>query len=76
MTPHTPPPSRPWFKSYDPRLPHTLQPYPDKTLLDVLSETVSQRPEHDAIIFKGLHLTYARLAALSDSFAAPSSTSA
>jgi long-chain acyl-CoA synthetase len=63
-------PDRPWFKSYDPLLPHTLQPYPDKTLLDALSETVSQRPEHTAIIFKGLHLTYARLAALSDAFAA------
>ena len=70
MTPHTPPPTRPWFKSYDPRLPHTLQPYPDKTLLDVLAETLAQRPAHDAIIFKGLHLTYARLAALSNSFAA------
>jgi long-chain acyl-CoA synthetase len=60
---------RPWFKSYDPLLPRTLQPYPDLTLLDVLAETVRQRPEHTAIIFKGLHLSYARLAALSDAFA-------
>jgi long-chain acyl-CoA synthetase len=61
---------RPWFKSYDPLLPHTLKPYPDQTLLDVLRETVSLRPGYTALIFKGLHLTYTRLAALSDAFAA------
>jgi len=69
MTPDTLSPDRPWFKSYDPLLPRTLQPYPDLTLLDVLAETVTQRPDHTALIFKGLHLTYARLAALSDAFA-------
>ena len=61
---------RPWFKSYDPLLPRTLEPYPDCTLLDILADTVKQRPDHTAIIFKGLHITYARLAALSDAFAA------
>jgi hypothetical protein len=35
---------RPWFKSYDPGLPRTLEPYPDCTLLDILVETVRQRP--------------------------------
>jgi hypothetical protein len=35
---------RPWLSSYDPGLPHTLAPYPDGTLLDVLAETVRQRP--------------------------------
>jgi len=61
---------RPWFKSYDPLLPRTLEPYPDCTLLDILADTVKQRPDHTAIIFKGLHITYARLDALSDAFAA------
>jgi long-chain acyl-CoA synthetase len=42
---------RPWFKSYDPLLPHTLEPYPDRTLLEVLSETVQQRPDHLTLIF-------------------------
>jgi hypothetical protein len=31
-----------WFKSYDPGVPHTLQPYPDITVLDVLADAVRQ----------------------------------
>ena len=44
---------RPWFKSYDSTLPRTLRPYPDKTILDVIGETVRERPDHPALIFKG-----------------------
>jgi long-chain acyl-CoA synthetase len=61
---------RPWLKNYDPLLPHTLEPYPDLTLLDKLSETVQQRPDHVTIIFKGLHISASRLEALSNDFAA------
>ncbi len=61
---------KPWFKSYDPELPHTLQPYPSQTLLDFLAETVRQRPEHTALIFKGRHMPYAELDRLSSAFAA------
>jgi len=61
---------RPWLKNYDPLLPQTLQPYPDRTLLDVLNDTVHQRPNHTAMIFKGLHTSVARLEALSNDFAA------
>ena len=61
---------RPWLKRYDPLLPHTLEPYPDCTLLDKLAETVQQRPDHVTIIFKGLHISAARLEALSNDFAA------
>ena len=42
-----------WFKSYDPGVPHTLQPYPDITVLDVLADAVRQRPEHPLAIFEG-----------------------
>ncbi|MCJ7653972.1 MAG: AMP-binding protein [Dehalococcoidia bacterium] len=42
-----------WFKSYDPGVPHTLQPYPDITVLDVLADSVRQRPEHPLAIFEG-----------------------
>jgi long-chain acyl-CoA synthetase len=52
---------RPWLKNYDPLLPHTLEPYPDCTLLDILTETVRKRPGHNMIIFKGLHLTAAQV---------------
>ena len=29
-----------WFKSYDPGMPHTLQPYEPKTLLDCFDEAL------------------------------------
>lgn len=61
---------KPWFKSYDPGLPRSLQPYPEQTLLDVMAETIHQRPEHTALIFKGRSMTYAELDRLSDAFAA------
>jgi long-chain acyl-CoA synthetase len=61
---------KPWFKSYDAGLPRTLQPYPEQTLLDALAETVRQRPEHTALIFKGRQMSCAELDRLSDAFAA------
>ena len=60
----------PWFKSYDPLLPHSLEPYPDCTLLDVLAETVQKRPDHLTLIFKGLHINAAQLEGYSNDFAA------
>ena len=61
---------RPWLKRYDPLLPHSLEPYPDCTLLDVLADTVQQRPDHPTLIFKGLHVSAARLEQLANDFAA------
>ena len=61
---------RPWFKFYDPGVPHTLEPYPDLTLLDVVDETVRRRPEQRLLIFKGASLTYGEVARLSDALAA------
>jgi long-chain acyl-CoA synthetase len=60
---------RPWLKHYDPLLPHSLEPYPDCTLLDVLAETVRERPNHLSIIFKGLHITAAQLEGYANDFA-------
>ena len=59
---------KPWFKSYDPGLPHTLRPYPEHTLLEAVRDTVQQRPKHTALIFKGRHMSYAELEQLSDAF--------
>ena len=59
----------PWLKHYDKGVPYTLQPYPEFTLLDVVSDTVRQRPDHTAIIFKGKRLSYSALEKLSDAFA-------
>jgi long-chain acyl-CoA synthetase len=61
---------KPWFKSYDPELPHTLRPYPECTLLDVMADTLRERPEHTAMLFKGTRISYAELERLSNALAA------
>ena len=53
-------PDYPWLKNYDKDVPHTLQPYQDKTLLDVLAETTRERPGHMMMWFKGNTITYAQ----------------
>ncbi|HEY93729.1 MAG TPA: long-chain fatty acid--CoA ligase [Dehalococcoidia bacterium] len=60
---------KPWQKHYDTGVPTTLQPYPNKTLLDIVSETVQQRPDHPALFFKGRQLSYKQIEKLSDTFA-------
>jgi long-chain acyl-CoA synthetase len=59
----------PWLKTYNKRVPYSLKPYPERTLLDVVSETTRLRPNHTALIFKGRHLSYSKLEKLSDAFA-------
>jgi long-chain acyl-CoA synthetase len=61
---------RPWLKNYDPLLPHTLEPYPNRTLLDILTDTVEQRSNHLMLVFKGLHLSVAEVDGLANDFAA------
>ncbi len=61
---------KPWLEHYDQGVPHTLRPYPQETLLDVVSKTARQRPDHTALWFKGAHLSYAEVDRLSDAFAA------
>ena len=61
---------KPWLKSYDEGVPHTLKPYPRKTLLDVVSDTAHERPNHPALLFKGAQVSYAQLERESDAFAA------
>ncbi len=57
---------RPWLAHYDEGVPHTLQPYPEETLLDVVSRTAQERPDHAALLFKGKRITYRELEQLSD----------
>ncbi len=61
---------KPWLKHYDKGVPHTLQPYPEHTLLDIVSETARQKPNHPALLFKGTNLSYTQLERLSNAFAA------
>jgi long-chain acyl-CoA synthetase len=60
---------KPWLKHYDGGVPHSLRPYPQKTLLDIVRETTSQRPNHPALLFKGAVMSYAQLDQLSNAFA-------
>ncbi|MEZ4771167.1 MAG: long-chain fatty acid--CoA ligase [Caldilineales bacterium] len=60
---------KPWLHNYDEGLPRTLQPYPSKTLIDVMQETVKDRPYQTAMIYKGTSISYNRLDELSNAFA-------
>jgi long-chain acyl-CoA synthetase len=60
----------PWLAHYDPDVPATLAPYPDRTLVDYLAAAASERPESAALLFKGATVTYGELDRLSDACAA------
>lgn len=62
--------SAPWLAHYDPDVPPTLAPYPDRTLVDYLSGWATERSRHPALLFKGSTLTYGDLERLSDACAA------
>jgi long-chain acyl-CoA synthetase len=59
-----------WLEHYDSGVPCTLEPYPEKTLLDVVHDAAAQRPEHPALLFKGAQMSYRKLERLSDALAA------
>jgi long-chain acyl-CoA synthetase len=59
----------PWLAHYDPGVPHTLAPYPARTLLDYVDEGLRERPSHPAFLFKGRQFSIAELAGTSDAFA-------
>ena len=59
----------PWFRHYDEGVPRTLRPYPERTLLDYIADTARENPDHPALLFKGLRVTYGELERLSDAFA-------
>ncbi len=61
--------NQPWFKHYDQGVPYTLAPYPERTLIDVFSESANQRPNHRALLFQGNTVSYGELERLSTAFA-------
>ncbi len=61
--------NRPWFKHYDKGVPDTLAPYPELTLIAVLSDSASQRPGHPALLFQGNTISYGELDRQSTMFA-------
>ena len=58
-----------WLRHYDPEVPHTLWPYPNKTLFSIFTENARERPKFPAMIFKGKPIRYQELDRLSDAFA-------
>jgi long-chain acyl-CoA synthetase len=70
---------KPWTKSYDPGVPASLSPYPDKPVYELLEDTAKNLPDQTAILVAprrlgGLRpankLTYSQLNELSSRFAA------
>ncbi|MBI4304182.1 MAG: AMP-binding protein [Chloroflexi bacterium] len=60
---------KPWLKHYDPGVPGTLSPYPETILMDILADTVKQRPQHPVLLFKGTRLSGLTLEQLSTDLA-------
>jgi long-chain acyl-CoA synthetase len=61
---------QPWFAHYAAGVPHTLAPYPDRTILDYVSAAARERADAPAILFKGSRMSYQALERSSDAFAA------
>jgi long-chain acyl-CoA synthetase len=61
---------RKWLKHYDSGVPHTLQPYPERTLVDVVGDAAQQRSDHTALFFQGARLSCAEVEQLSNALAA------
>ena len=62
--------TQPWLAHYDKGVPASLQPYPNRTLLDYLADAARESPDRTALLFKGGTMTYAKLETLSNAFAA------
>ncbi len=60
----------PWHKSYDAGVPHTLQPYPARTMVDVVDESARARPYRAFLFFLGSKLLYDDFVHDSDALAA------
>jgi long-chain acyl-CoA synthetase len=59
-----------WLTHYDADVPRTLAPYPDRTLVDFLSDLARDHGDKTALLFKGGAMSYRRLEAESDACAA------
>src|SRR3954469_7391127 len=64
------PTAAPWLAHYDPGVPATLAPYPDRTLVDYVVDHARRSPNSPALLFKGATVTYGELDRLSDACAA------
>jgi long-chain acyl-CoA synthetase len=56
---------KPWLAQYDPGMPHSLHPYSEKTLNDIVTDSAELRPNHPAILFKDGRIGWRKLRELS-----------
>ena len=63
------PTAAPWLAHYDANVPPTLAPYPDRTLVDYVSDAARTQPDKAALLFKGATITYGELERASDACA-------
>jgi long-chain acyl-CoA synthetase len=59
-----------WLKNYDAGVSATLEPYPQKTLVDYVDEAVAEHPGYPMLIFNKRKMSYGEVQRLSDEFAA------
>lgn len=69
MYPDQPMNDHPWTSQYDAGVPATLEPYPERTLLEYLDDALAARPDAPALLFKGTAVSYRELDDTSDAFA-------
>src|SRR5262245_44427966 len=61
---------KPWLAQYDSDVARSLEPYPDKTLLDYLTALAAEHGTRPALYFKDASVSYAQRQRESDAFAA------
>ena len=54
---------RPWFKTYPPDVPHTLEPYPPYSLFGMLEASARRHPQSPALAWFGRRIDYRRMLA-------------
>ena len=59
-----------WLANYDEEVPASLEPYPNRSLIDYLREAATKWPDRPALLFKGATVSYRQLHEESDAFAA------
>ena len=59
-----------WLQGYDEGVPSSLEPYPERTLLDYLSESARNWPDRPFLLFKGASISYGQVERESDALAA------
>jgi long-chain acyl-CoA synthetase len=60
---------RPWLSHYDDGVPHTLEPYPAITILDLLRDSARENPEDAAFFFMGSSISWREIELKSNAFA-------